>query len=71
MHFNEALEELTRIIQELSEIDEEDLKVAVSHLYHHLNTGWNIRNFEVDPDSDESFYELRRMPADIALDLEE
>jgi hypothetical protein len=46
-HLNEACEELTRTIQELqdnSEYDTEEFKVAMAHLYNHINTAWNARN---------------------------
>ncbi len=46
-HLREAKEELDRTILELesSEVyDVGELRVAMSHLYHHLNTAWNGRD---------------------------
>jgi hypothetical protein len=50
-HLNEAKEELDRTIQEIGkngEYDVAEFRVAMSHLYHHLNTAWNGREMADD-----------------------
>lgn len=50
-HLREAKEELDRTIAEIaSEVsyDSEEFQVAMSHLYHHLNTAWNGREASVE-----------------------
>ena len=46
-HLREAKEELDRTIAEVEAAPDYDIgefRVAMSHLYHHLNTAWNGRN---------------------------
>ncbi|HXX76767.1 MAG TPA: hypothetical protein VEI50_16675 [Nitrospiraceae bacterium] len=46
-HLREAKEELDRTIAEIandSTYDFEVFQIAMSHLYHHLNTAWNGRD---------------------------
>ena len=46
-HLREAHEELERTIAEIGktpEYDSGEFLVAMSHLYHHLNTAWNARD---------------------------
>jgi len=46
-HLKEAQEELNQTIYELETVEDYDFGefvVAMSHLYHHLNTAWNGRN---------------------------
>jgi hypothetical protein len=50
-NLEDAHEELTRIIELIrpdSEIDEDEFKVRMAHLYKHLNTAWNMRNMSGD-----------------------
>ena len=58
-HLREAKEELDRTIAEVettSDYGVREFRVAMSHLYHHLNTAWNGReataeaHCEVDPE---------------------
>jgi len=47
IHLREAKEELDRTIAEIADdqdYDIGDFRVAMSHLYHHLNTAWNGKN---------------------------
>jgi hypothetical protein len=46
-HLREAKEELDRTIDQIEgeqSYDYPEFQVAMSHLYHHLNTAWNGRN---------------------------
>ena len=46
-HLREAKEELDRTISEIESdqtYDEPEFRVAMSHLYRHLNTAWNGRD---------------------------
>jgi hypothetical protein len=46
-HLREAKGELDRTISEMGNrkvYDNDEFRVAMSHLYHHLNTAWNGRN---------------------------
>lgn len=57
-HLGEAKEELDRTIKEIGKDGDycvEEFQVAMSHLYHHLNTAWNGRDM-----SDEAFRECRQ-----------
>ena len=69
IHLSEALEELTHTIAEIEkqpDYDEAEFRVAMEHVYNHLNTAWNSRN--ADPQfSDENFYIWRAFPSDIAM----
>lgn len=70
LHFQEAIEQLQEILADLTATTEEaDIIDAVVHLYHHLNTGWNARGLDLEPDSEDEFYRLRRMPLDIEQEL--
>jgi hypothetical protein len=69
-HLKEALEELQRTIQELEgdpEYEYGDFVVAITHLYHHVNTAWNGREAspeQADRCSEEDFERWRRFPRD-------
>ena len=46
-HLRDAKEELDRTIPEIAKDDSYDVgefRVAMGHLYHHLNTAWNGRD---------------------------
>ena len=72
----EALEELQRTINEIETDDDygnEEFQVAMSHLYHHLNTAWNSRDASSERHiecSNEDFKQWRRFPkeSDLLLD---
>ena len=74
-HLEEAHEELTSILSHIKldeEYSEADFRVAMEHLYHHVNFAWNTRNAsntEVEAeDTDMSyFYSGRKFPKDIPL----
>lgn len=75
-HLREASEELNRTIAELERngpYDVEEFRVAMGHLYHHLNTAWNGRD-QTDDEfagcTDESFTRLRMFPPESELFLE-
>ena len=75
-HLKEAQEEITKTIRDI-ETDEEyeygDFVVAMSHLYHHVNTAWNARDTsDVDADacSEKDFARWRQMPNSSELLLE-
>ncbi len=72
-HLREAREELSRTIADLesdSKLGEGELRVALAHLYHHVNTAWNSRNVGrdvIDTHSDADWASWGRFPADIDL----
>ena len=75
-HLREAAEELNRTIEELERSDSydvEEFRVAMGHLYHHLNTAWNGRD-QTDDEfaqrTDESFNRFRKFPPESELFLE-
>ena len=69
-NLREAAEELSRTIQEMDkdpDYDSCELVVAMSHLYHHLNTAWNARLAtaeEVEACSADNFRRWRQFPLD-------
>ena len=76
-HLKEAQEELQRTILELEsdpDYGSGDFLVAMSHLYHHINTAWNARESseaDVAECSDENFSSWRQMPRNEELMLED
>jgi hypothetical protein len=74
-HLREAAEELIRTIADLEgggSYEVEDFRVAMGHLYHHLNTAWNGRDQTVDEFkkcTDEDFQRFRKFPAESELYL--
>jgi len=49
-HLKEAKEELDRTIDKIEndeEYDEEVFKIAIGHIYTHLNVAWNERKAEI------------------------
>jgi hypothetical protein len=73
-HLREGSEELTRTVLAVEsdpEYDEAEFRIAMAHLYHHLNTAWNAR--EVDHQraaelSDEDYHAWQQFPADLAIE---
>jgi hypothetical protein len=72
-HLREAAEELDTSIHEM-ETDPEyefgNFLVAMTHLYHHVNTAWNARDAsqeQTDSCSDDDFRRWRQFPEDIDL----
>jgi hypothetical protein len=72
-HLREAQEELTRTIKELESAAPEDdveFRIAMEHLYNHVNTAWNSRyvtDEQAAQCSDEDFYKWRDFPSDISM----
>ena len=75
-HLKEAKEELDRTIAQVendTSYDSAKLQVAMSHLYHHLNTAWNGRDASVERHNQSvqsDFDAWRKFPpnADLLLD---
>jgi hypothetical protein len=75
-HLREASEELNRTLAEVEggdEYDVEELRVAMGHLYHHLNTAWNGRD-QTDEQfkkcTDKDFQQFRKFPTEAELNLD-
>lgn len=72
-HLREARDELSRTVDELergSDFDEGELRVALAHLYHHINTAWNSRDASrdaIENQSDANWAAWGRFPADFDL----
>lgn len=72
-HLREANEELTQIINRVEsdpEFGDIELEIALTHMYHHVNTAWNARNVESERRfwiSQEDFDVWRKFPSDIPL----
>ena len=75
-HLGEAKEQLDETIADLksdADYDFGDFKVAVSHLYHHINTAWNGRDASAERHrecSQEDFGTWRKFPDESELFLE-
>lgn len=72
-HLKEAHEELTKTIREIEHNPDYDFGeyiVAMTHLYHHINTAWNAKDVtpeRADRSSEEDFERWRQFPSDIDL----
>lgn len=70
-HLRELSEDLQRLIDRIQseEVSDTDLYLSIAHLYHHLNTAWNARNFKSLEDPlllvDSTFFELASFPKDL------
>jgi len=70
-HLHEALEELSRTVNRCEndpEYSEAEFSVAMEHLYHHLNTAWNARNFgseRIKQATDQDFNVWGLFPSDL------
>lgn len=75
-HLKEAKEELDRTITEIASdttYDFEEFQVAMSHLYHHLNTAWNGRDASAERHREcaqSDFDAWRKFPSDTDLLLD-
>lgn len=75
-NLGEAQEEIERIISDLksgSDYDYGEYVVAMTHLYHHINTAWNARNApkkRVEKCSEKDFKNWRQFPREGELFLE-
>jgi len=66
-HLKEAKEELDRAIDNIEtdeEYDEDKFKIAIDHIYTHLNTAWNERNAKIVGNNDAWLF-----PEDIAKEI--
>ena len=76
-NLREALQELQSTISEIEaspDYDYGEYVVAMSHLYHHINTAWNARDAseaEANECSEENFYKWRKFPDYSELFLDE
>jgi len=74
-NLKEAKEELDRTIKEIENEPDYgygDFVVAMTHLYHHLNTAWNAKGAskaETDQCSQEDFNKWRQFPSDNEIGL--
>jgi len=67
-NLKEAKEELDRTINEIecnAEYEECEFKIAMEHIYFHLNTAWNSRREDIDKCGVEMFDEWGKFPEDI------
>ena len=60
----EHLQEISSSIMPESEIDEEEFKLYISHVYAHINRIWNQRNHTGEI-TDKQFAEYSKFPSDI------
>ncbi|RLG35345.1 hypothetical protein DRN97_00100 [Methanosarcinales archaeon] len=66
-HLKEAKEELDKTIDRIEtdeEYDEEVFKIAIGHIYTHLNTAWNERKAEIVGNDNAWLF-----PSDIAKEI--
>lgn len=78
-HLREAKEELDRTITEIAadtSYDISEFRVAMSHLYHHLNTAWNGKDASAERHRacvQGDFDDWRKFPrdADLLLDRDD
>ena len=67
-HLKEAKEELDQTIAQIEiepDYDAAELRIAMSHLYHHLNTAWNGKDISRERHktcSRSDFHTLRKFP---------
>jgi hypothetical protein len=75
-HLGEAKEELDRTISDIEQDPDYDIgefRVAMGHLYHHLNTAWNGRDASAERHrecSQEDFDSWRKFPDESEVFLE-
>lgn len=75
-NLREAAEELERTIEAIEKdpnYDREEFRVAMSHLYQHINTAWNARDATKEQAAEcaeEDFEKWRSMPDASELLLE-
>ena len=72
-HLKEALEEIDDTIKDIEgdpEYGDPEYSVAMTHLYHHINTAWNSRNSsdnETAESSEANFSKWRLLPTDVDM----
>lgn len=73
-NLKEAREEIETTIREIASEEDYghgDYSVAMTHLYHHINTAWNARDaseIEAKECSEEDFLAWRQYPKDLDMD---
>jgi len=73
VHLQEAQDQLTRTIKEISDNPDYDFGEffpAMQHLYHHLNTAWNSRDAsdtELAHQTNVTYKRWCSMPADLVM----
>ena len=66
----EELDKTINAIEKDPKYDYGEYIVAMTHLYHHINTAWNARDAnqkEADECSEENFKAWRQFPAELLL----
>ena len=66
----EKLEQTIRALRERSDYDSGEFLLAMTHVYHHVNTAWNARNVSrarAEACSDEDFRLWRQFPPEVDL----
>jgi hypothetical protein len=75
-HLGQAATELARTRQAIEDrpgYGYDELRVAATRLYHHINTAWNARDESVNvpaESSEEDFARWRQFPTDLDLGSE-
>ncbi len=67
-NLEDALEELQRLNESISpdnKPDEFEFRVAMLHIYHHLNFAWNTRHEPIAGLTEEQFNEWGKFPTDL------
>jgi hypothetical protein len=65
-----GLERMIRALRERTDYDSGEFVVAMTHVYHHLNTAWNARHVSrerAEACSEEDFRLWRQFPSEIDL----
>ena len=72
-HLKEALDEIEDTVKNIEtepEYDDPEFWVAMTHLYHHINTAWNSRQCseqEAEESTESNFSNWRQFPTDIDM----
>ncbi len=67
-NLEDALEELQRLYGSISPNDQPDeieFRIAMQHIYHHLNFAWNTRHIPIAEMTKEQFDEWGKFPTDL------
>ena len=74
-NLREARDELARITKEIESRDDYDnveYEIDMRHLYHHLNTAWNTKDFSderIERCNDKDFRNWRQFPKDMDMSV--
>jgi hypothetical protein len=72
-HLKESLEEIESTIKDIEndpDYGHEEYSVAITHLYHHVNTAWNSQDCstqDAEESNDENFSQWRQFPENIDM----